>query len=71
MIVVTLFGSRQITELIALARPRLSLGTSPIRNESESGEDMFMSAARTTYSAAAIMGPVTNAREIMNMVERP
>src|SRR5271157_4402330 len=70
-IVVTLLGSLQIKELTALARDLCSGGTMPIRNESARGEDMFISAARTTYSVPARRGSGANAIANMNTVELP
>src|SRR3989441_13357216 len=69
--VVTLFGKRQTIEFTALARPRCSGATIPMRNESPIGADMFIKAARTIYRPAAARAFVTNARLNMKTVERP
>src|SRR5437879_13730511 len=69
--VVTLFGRRQTIEVTALARPRCSGATIPMRNESPIGADMFIKAARTMYRPAAATAFVTNARLNMKTVERP
>src|SRR3989442_3536689 len=69
--VVTLFGKRQTIEFTALARPRCSGATIPMRNESPIGADMFIKAARTIYRPAAAIAFVTNARLNMKTVERP
>src|SRR3989442_6472201 len=61
--VVTLFGKRQTIEFTALARPRCSGATIPMRNESPIGADMFIKAARTMYRPAAATAFVTNARD--------
>src|SRR5881409_2869595 len=69
--VVTLFGKRQMIEFTALARPRCSGATIPMRNESPIGADMFIKAARTMYRPAAAKALVTKARLNMKTVERP
>src|SRR5207245_10364404 len=58
-------------EFTALARPRCSGATIPMRNESPIGADMFIKAARTMYRPAAATAFVTNARLNMKTVERP
>src|SRR5256885_6922514 len=69
--VVMLFGSRQMIEFTALARPLCSGGTMPIRNESAIGADMFINAARTRQKPAATTGLVTKARLRRNAVDVP
>ena len=71
IIVLTLFGSLQITVFTALARPLSSCVIIPIRYESIKGDAMFIRAARMMYRPIARAAMGTRARLSMNAVESP